>query len=438
MFRLKSVKNVTWYIEAVCQGLTIGFSEVLIIIWYSRQDSSAIKLGVMLTLPAAIGAITQAFATKNCTHQKSPQRLASLSIAGQVLGLAAMAFALTLTHYSDVFLFLGQCLYWMGGMTASSPTQEILAKTIPAPEHNRFFSRRAMIMTVVTLACNIISASLLDRGLTAAVLVQFMMIAAAARLVSLMMINGQPAPLILKGAEISPSGVNQDEALVSIIRLSICMFLFRCAVNISSPFYSAFMLKNLSMSFRDYSLITAVPLVTKTLCLTNWARLLDDNKKFEGLLIAIIAIGCTPILWSFNQSYLSLGGLQVVSGISWAGFDLITVLLIQHMYPTSITHKLGLFLALGSLGSVAGGIIGGALLNSLGSYQTVFAISGCCRLATGFLLLWYLRRNHLFRFHELNLRQGLSTLIAVKPSLAAAAKLIHFQPRKPGGQDRAA
>jgi MFS family permease len=198
------------------------------------------------------------------------------------------------------------------------------------------------------------------------------------------------------------------------------------------------MLKELSLTFSSYSLLTAIPLITKTLCLTNWARLLDDNKKFEGLFLAMFAIGATPILWSFNQSYPALAGLQVISGISWAGFDLVTVLLIQQMYPETVTHKLGLFLALGSLGSVVGGILGGYLLTASGSYQWVFAISGMARYVTGFLLLWYLRRHRFFRFHELKLKRGLSTIVAVRPSLTAAAKLIHFPPKKTGRGKHAA
>jgi MFS family permease len=229
-----------------------------------------------------------------------------------------------------------------------------------------------------------------------------------------------------------------DEAVVSIMKLSLVMMLFRCAVNISSPFYSTYMLREIDLGFTAYSFLTALPLVTKALCLTNWARLLDDNRKFEGLAIATFAIGTVPVLWAMNASTQWLSFLQVLSGLSWAGFDLISILLVQNMYPRSITQKLGVYLALSSIGSVAGGIIGGYILRLTSSYHTLFAFSGVLRLLTGFGLLWYLRRHHLFRFKELQVKSGIATLITVRPSIEAAAKILPINLRKDSRQNRAA
>ncbi len=418
----------SWYFEALCQGLAIGFSEVLLVIWYSKNTTSAVVLGLALTLPAAIGAVTQAFSTR--FHRKGwvSHKLAYAAIATQVCGLFLMATSLALTTMESAGLWIGQILYWMGGMTATSPTQEILAKTIPVEEHNRFFSRRAILVTVVTLACNFVSSWFLDQNLARSTIAAFILFAGVARLASLYVISRQSReipeqPTTEKIIRIEPKA--SSDAVVSILKLSGCIFLFRCAVNISSPFYSAYMLSDLSFSLMTYSLFTAVPLVTKSLCLTNWARLLDDNRKFEGLLLAIMMIGVVPLFWASSQSMPILFSTQIASGLSWAGFDLIAVLMVQQMYPRSITKNLGLFLALGSLGSVAGGLIGGVIHTMLESnYQTLFAVSGILRLFTGFFLLWFLRRHRLFQFHQLKLRSGISTIMAIRPSIHAAARIV--------------
>ena len=436
--RLKHGMGV-WYIEALCQGVTVGFSEVLIIIWYSRQVKDAVSLGLILTLPAAIGAITQALATRKKSFARNPLKLASASIVTQIFGLVTIALGLQNPDDFNIVLIAGQCLYWMGSMTATSPTQEILAQTVPAQQHNRFFSRRAIVMTIVTLGCNILAAVLLDRGLNPVMMIRFVLAAAAMRLLSLSL-------LVVKGTPRTGAAVNapvaakepSHEVIVSIFKLSLCIALFRCAVNISSPFFSAYMLKDMGFSFGLYSIMTAVPLITKTLCLNNWARLLDDKKIFEGLAIATFLIGLGPILCALTKDLVWFASIQVMSGISWSGFDLISVLLIQNMYPRSITSKLGLFLAFGSLGSVTGSVIGGLILNHSGSFITLFHLSGVTRLMTGFLLLWYLRRNHLFRFHHLNLKHGLATLMTVRPSIEAAAKLIPLPQRRRDKRNRQA
>lgn len=341
-----------------------------------------------------------------------------------------MANALHTNEGDHIRMFIGQCLYWMGGMTSSSPTQEILAHGVPVERHNRFFSRRAMLMTILTLLCNFASAKILAAGLTSPLMAKLLFVAAFARGVSLLLVmacaerpdHSQPQGL----------GEAEDTVFISIVQLSLVMMLFRAAVNVSSPFFTAYMLQDIKLDFAMYSMLTAIPLITKTFCLTNWARLLDDNRKFEGLAIATVAIGTVPIMWAFWSSPEWLSFLQVISGLSWAGFDLISILLVQNMYPRSITQKLGLYMALSSIGSVLGGVMGGMILRYTGDYHVLFAVSGVLRLATGFAFLWYLRRHHLFRFHELKLKSGIATLMTVRPTIEAAAKILPLPTRRDG------
>ena len=414
--------------EALCLGVTIGFSEVLLAIYYGSRNMDSVALAVFITVPAAFGAITQALITRSRRLFHNARTLALASISVQVAGLLMMAYALHTNEGDHIRMFIGQCLYWMGGMTSSSPTQEILAREVDAEQHNRFFSRRAMLMTILTLLCNFASAKILTSGLTALLMSKLLFVAACARGLSLILVAlCSQTPTKQKASSQSDA---QDAVLISIVQLSLVMMLFRAAVNISSPFFTTYMLQEIDLSFAMYSMLTAIPLITKTLCLTNWARLLDDNRKFEGLAIATIAIGAVPLMWAFWSSPEWLSLLQVISGLSWAGFDLISILLVQNMYPRSITQKLGLYMALSSIGSVLGGVIGGLILRYSGDYHVLFAVSGVLRLATGFAFLWYLRRHHLFRFHDLKLKSGIATLMTVRPTIEAAVKILPLQTKR--------
>lgn len=396
----------------------------------------SVTLALFMTVPAAFGALAQAFMTNIKRFCVDARRLALSAMAVQIAGLLLMAYSLILRNGHSSLMFIGQCMYWIGGMTSASPTQEILAHNVDPSFHNRFFSRRAMLMTVLTLVCNLSSAKILEGSLTNNLMATFLIVAAATRLISLSLVYVSArkiTPVVVKSTETAT-----EEAVVSIIKLSLVMMLFRCAVNLSSPFYSTYMLQEIDLGFTVYSFLTALPLITKALCLTNWARLLDDNRKFEGLAIATFAIGAVPVMWAMNASTPWLSLLQVLSGLSWAGFDLISILLVQNMYPRSITQKLGVYMALSSLGSVAGGIIGGIILNLTSSYHLLFAFSGILRLLTGFGLLWYLRRHHLFRFKELRVKSGIATLMTVRPSIEAAAKILPINLRRDSRTKRVA
>lgn len=428
--------NACWYAESICLGITIGFSEVLLAIYYGSQDMAPVKLALFMTVPAAFGAFAQVAMTSVRKFCGNARQLALGAISIQVIGLLLMALSLLLLSGDGALMFLGQCLYWMGGMTSSSPTQEILAHSVDPGWHNRFFSRRAMLMTILTLVCNLSSARVLDHGLSSKLMALFLLIAAGARFTSLALIG-----FFSREVSETKSRQNQaslDEGVVSIFQLSLVMMIFRCAVNISSPFFSTYMLRDIRLDLSVYSFLTAIPLITKALCLTNWARLLDDNRKFEGLAIATVAIGTVPVLWAVSSTAAWLGFLQIISGLSWAGFDLISILLVQNMYPRSITQKLGIYLALSSVGSVLGGLIGGLILTVSNSYNILFATSGVLRLVTGFGLLWYLRRHHMFRFHQLRLKSGIATLMTVRPSIEAAAKILPLPFRRDSRPKRAA
>lgn len=418
-----------WYFEAICQGVAIGFCEILMIVWLTRHYTDPITLGVMLTVPAAVGAMTQALLSRSSRWGVSAQAMACLAVSVQVVGLFLLVWAIKFLDADGLWLFIGQCLYWIGGMVATSPTQEVLAKSVPVRDHNRFFSRRAILITTVTLICNFYSAHVADGDLTRNLLGLFVLWAAIARLLSAISIFKSYS---LKSVSLGFSDQLEtaNNSLVSILRLGACLFLFRMSVNISSPFFSAYILNGIGANLSLYAFLTAVPLIVKMFCLNNWAKLLDDNRKFEGLFLAVFLIGIGPVLTGMFQNVPALVGFQIMSGVSWSGFDLISVLLVQHMYPRSITNKLGLFLALGSLGSVTGGLLGGVLFKALDSFGWLFACSSLARLMSGFLLLWYLRRHHLFRFHELNLRGGLATLVTVRPSFEVALKLIPLSTRR--------
>jgi MFS family permease len=221
-----------------------------------------------------------------------------------------------------------------------------------------------------------------------------------------------------------------QDSHVPILPICVAIFFFRFSVNTSSPFYSAFMLKELSMTFPQYLFLTAVPLISKIISLHNWARMLDHKRIFEALVLSTVIVSLVPILWSAYHATAWLAVLQVLSGLSWSGFELVSVLLIQQMYPGNITQRLGIFLAAGSLGSVFGGVAGGALLNDGYSYTQLFTLSGWLRLGTGMGLLLYLRKQHLFRFQHLKLREGVITIVALRPSVEAMIKLVPLKPRR--------
>jgi MFS family permease len=101
--------------------------------------------------------------------------------------------------------------------------------------------------------------------------------------------------------------------------------LFNFAVFISAPFFSVYMLRELKMTYLEYTIVTLSTALAGLLFLPFWGKTADKIGnvkiiKVTGLLICIL-----PILWIFSKNFFYLILINGFAGYIWAGFNLSTV-----------------------------------------------------------------------------------------------------------------
>ena len=106
----------------------------------------------------------------------------------------------------------------------------------------------------------------------------------------------------------------------------------------------------------------------------------------SGLLIAPV-----PALWLLNEHFAYLAVLQILSGASWAAFELAMLLLFFETIPSDKRLTVLTLFHLANAAAIAfGSFIGGALLSVFAAtaeaYVAIFAVSSVVR-ATSLLLL---------------------------------------------------
>ncbi|MFH1878592.1 MAG: MFS transporter [Candidatus Omnitrophota bacterium] len=206
--------------------------------------------------------------------------------------------------------------------------------------------------------------------------------------------------------------------------------LMNFSVNLASPFFSLFILRDLKFSYMLYTIITVTATLTIYLIIGRWGRHADKVGNLKVIRFTSSLIGVIPLLWLINRSPLFLIGAQIFSGFVWAGFNICTTNFIYDaVTPQKRVRCISYFNVLNGLALCGGALLGGLLLPWMPpvfGYKilTLFLISGVLRLIVGILMppglkevreVEHVRHNDLF-----------FSVIGIKPMLGIERKTIRY------------
>ena len=171
--------------------------------------------------------------------------------------------------------------------------------------------------------------------------------------------------------------------------------IFNFATDIAAPFYTVYMLKNLSMSYELFSLMIIAGAVARLVSFRYWGRL---NDKFGSRKILLVTgvFGCfTPFGWIFASAPWHVLIIKIFDGIIFAGLNQVVF---NYLLDATPANKRPQYVAnynfFVGAGIVLGAMTGGLLAESLQSstfliftgLQIVFFASFIIRIGASLLL----------------------------------------------------
>jgi MFS family permease len=147
------------------------------------------------------------------------------------------------------------------------------------------------------------------------------------------------------------------------------------------------MLGPLGFDYATFALLTGVSFLARVLALPALGRLAHGGGTRRVLWIGSLGIVPLPMLWLVSDSIAWLFALQIGAGVSWAAFELATLLsFFEHIPHHARTSVLSVYNLAYALAIVVGGAIGGAILylgdRSAGAYVVLLVASSGARLAS--------------------------------------------------------
>ncbi|MCC7083387.1 MAG: MFS transporter [Pirellulales bacterium] len=379
--------------EGFTYSLMVGLGEQYLAAFALAIGLGQVVAGLIASVPMLIGALLQLVSPLAIAKMKSYRRWVVLCAVAQAVGFVPLVIAAWAGRIPAALLFLIAGAYWGTNMACGAAWNTWAATLVPLGERASFFSRRTRLTQGGLLVGFVAGGLTLQAGAEyekSLIAFAFVFLAAAiCRFISAAFLFSQnePSPPDAAHRMVPPREMLRRFRTGSGGRLLIYFVLMQAAAQISGPYFTPFMLKQLHFSYATYMMVVAAALVAKMAALPTLGRMAH---RFGARRLLIFG-GCTvipmPVLWLASDGAAWLSGAQLLSGIVWAAYELATLLLfLEQLRDGERTSVLTTFNLAHAAATVGGAALGGLLLGQLGkthtAYLTVFALSGIARLLT--------------------------------------------------------
>ncbi|HLD48993.1 MAG TPA: MFS transporter [archaeon] len=163
------------------------------------------------------------------------------------------------------------------------------------------------------------------------------------------------------------------------------------AINVASPFFTVYMLKDLNIGYAWFAIIAAIGILVRIFSQGYWGSLSDRFGSRKIMIICAVLIAFVPLgyMLSYNINHLII--VEIFSGFAWAGFDLVTFNFLLGVTPAdrrpSFVANFNIFTGIGGMvGLLSGGFLAEVLQGSgflfFFGLHALFALSFVLRIVS--------------------------------------------------------
>jgi len=398
-----SVKDATAY------AVMMGIGETYLSAFALFLKASTPQIGLLASLPPLLGSLAQILSAwlGRLLGRRKPVILAGAGL--QALAWLPIALLPLLFPAAAVPLLIASvAIYHCGAHLAAPQWASLMGDLVPMKRRGRFFARRTRIISMMTFLSLAVGGLVLQQatavGQTLAGFVVLFGVAMVARAISTYQLARMHDPAGHVAALQVPDRESWWRQLrrSNFARFSLFYALMQLSVAIASPFFAVFMLRDLQFGYAQFMVNTGMSVLAQFLTLTQWGRISDVFGNRRVLAVTGLMLPLMPLLWIVSQNFWYLLVVQMLSGLSWAGFTLGAS---NFLYDLIAPQRRATYLAahniLASAGTFCGALLGGYLgmvlpgqidflgvsLTWLSPLLAVFAISAAARTAVLLVLL---------------------------------------------------
>jgi MFS family permease len=427
-------------------GGMVGMGETYLAAFALAMGSGEIASGLVASLPVMAGGIMQLVSLRAVRWIGSEKRWILLCATLQALSFIPLVYAAFRGTIPTWVLFAVASIYWGTGLATGPAWSSWIETVVPAGVRMRYFASRSRLAQLTTLSGFLMGGAALTIGRWLdQVPIAFAVMFASACVLRLMSVyalsrhQSLERPTPAKSIADAESSATSRGVWVHSGRLLMFLVVLQGMVQVSGPFFTPYMLKELDFSYLQYVSLISISFVSKAFSLSAWAHL--TKRTNAKVLLWIGSIGLVPLagLWTVSTQFTWLLFVQTLSGVLWAAYELGFFLMFFEVLPKDRRIRmLTVYNFANSSAIFMGASVGATILWFSGSgvtgYWTLFALSSVGRLfALGILASASLGTVPIAKIavRVLGLRAGNASLDSpVIPALNEARELVAIETAK--------
>lgn len=397
--------------DGMAHAVMVGAGETYLGVFGIFLRATTPQVGLLATLPAFVGAIFQAvavFCMPLFKTRRQPIVVSAVINALVWIPIALLPFVLGPGPTTVSVLIVLATIYHVAGNFGAPLWNSLIGDLVPAHSRGRYFGRRNRLIGLATFLAVLVAGQILDvsrwGGIEAYGFLSIFLLAAVARLLSARWLHSyDDPPLIIRKEEMfSFYQFIRRLPQSNFARFVLFFATINFAVAFAGPYFALYMLRDLKLTYLEFTVVSATVTVTQFLTMQHWGRLSDRFGTKKILNICGIAVAVSPIMWLLSAELWWILVIQLYSGFVWAGFNLAST---NFMFDAVTPPKRARCAAYQALVNgafvVAGSLLGGFTadaLTALGRFSVggvevtsplliLFLISAVLRVVAAWLLL---------------------------------------------------
>lgn len=390
-------------LDGTFASMMVGFGESFFSAFAVFLKANNIQLGLLGSLPQMIGSLSQLFSNRLINFLKSRKRLVCISALLQGLMYIPIALVFFFGTFKVFHLILFVCLYWIFGMMLSPAWNSWMGELVDSNKRGSYFGIRNKITGFASFLTLLIGGYILQ-NFTNGVMMQYVgfavifSLALVSRIMSFIFLTKkyEPGYDLLPESDFTFSEIARSARFTNYRSLMLYLGLTNFAVFLSAPFFVAYMLYDLKMSYMTFTIVNAAAAAVKLVAMPVWGKVSDQFGTRKVISLAGFLMPVVPVLWLFSGNIFYLVLIQMFSGFVWAGFELSSFNFIfdvtDHRTRAKCVSYFNMFSGvLVFLGAVIGSLI--VRYNDVfwSKYLLVFLISFAVRYVVAFIFIPKLR-----------------------------------------------
>lgn len=368
--------------DGMAFSVQVGAGETYFSAFALFLRATAPQIALVSTLPLLLASSAQIFSAWIGDYV-GRRRLVIMGCALQaLLWLPILLLPALFSGYAIPALLVLLVLYHSANNLAAPQWTSIMRDLVSERRRGRYFAYRTRLTTIATFVslviCGLILHELDTTDDTYLGFVVIFLIAFLARTVSvyhLTFLHEPPATSPVPDMHIEHWWRSLKST--GAIGFSVYVALMNAAVGLSSPFFTVYMLRDLALSYFEFTVLTGTSVFVQFLMLTTWGRIADVYGNRLILIVTSISLPIVPAIWLLSDNFWALLLFQALSGLSWSGFTLSVGNLLYELVPQTRRAAYVAFHNVGTaMGVFAGAMVGALLEGVLPPRSVLFGGSG--------------------------------------------------------------